>query len=41
MKNQEAIKLFEYKTICTLCNAEMEKGFISIVDVIEVLTNTN
>ncbi|WP_316765235.1 hypothetical protein [Pedobacter frigiditerrae] len=40
MKQQSAIQLFEDKKVRTLWNAEEEKWFISIVDVIEVLTNS-
>lgn len=40
MKEQNAIQLFEEKKVRTLWDAEQEKWFISIVDVIGVLTNS-
>ncbi len=39
MKQQNAIKVFENKKVRTLWDADQEKWFISIIDVIEVLTN--
>ena len=41
MKKLETIKVFEDKKVRTLWDEEKEKWFISIVDVIEILTNTN
>jgi len=40
MLNQTAIKLFESKKVRSVWDAEQEKWFISIVDVIEVLTES-
>ena len=40
MLNQTAIKLFENKKVRSVWDAEQEKWFISIVDVIEVLTES-
>jgi hypothetical protein len=40
VKQQNAIQLFEDKKVRTLWDAEQEKWYISIVDVIEVLTNS-
>ena len=40
MKQQNAIKLFENKKVRTLWDADQEKWFISIIDVIEVLTES-
>lgn len=40
MEKKNEIKLFEEKKVRTLWNEEQEKWFISIVDVIEVLTET-
>jgi len=39
MEKQEAIKIFEDKKVRTIWDESQEKWFISIVDVIEVLTN--
>ena len=41
MKQQDAIKIFEDKNIRVLWNSDQEKWFISIIDVIEVLTNSD
>jgi hypothetical protein len=41
MKQQNAIKIFEEKKVRTLWDADQEKWFISIIDVVEVLTNTD
>jgi hypothetical protein len=41
MKQQNAIQLFEDKKVRTIWVADQEKWFISIIDVIEVLTNTD
>jgi len=38
---QEAIKIFEEKKVRTVWDAEQEKWYISIIDVIEVLTGSN
>ena len=40
MKKKEAIKLFEDKQVRTLWDAEQEKWFISLIDVIAVLTDS-
>jgi len=41
MKQQNAIQLFEDKKVRTIWDAEGEKWYISIIDVIEVLTNSD
>jgi len=41
MKQQNAIQLFEDKKVRTLWDAELEKWYISVIDVIEILTNTD
>ena len=41
MKQQNAIQLFEDKKVRTLWDADQEKWFISIIDVIEILTNSD
>ena len=41
MKQLNAIQLFEDKKVRTLWDAEQEKWYISIIDVIEVLTNSD
>ena len=41
MKQQNAIQLFEDKKVRTLWDEEQEKWYISIIDVIEILTNTD
>jgi len=41
MKQQNAIKIFEEKKVRTLWDSEQDKWFISIIDVVEVLTNTD
>ena len=41
MKEQNAIRLFEEKKVRTLWDAEQEKWYISIVDVIEALTDSD
>jgi len=40
MKKENTIKIFEDKRVRTIWDADQEKWFISIIDVIEVLTNT-
>jgi len=40
MKQQDAIKVFEDKKVRTLWDGEQEKWFISIVDVVSVLTDS-
>lgn len=40
MKNINAIKLFEEKKVRTIWDADQEKWFVSIIDVIEILTNS-
>ncbi len=41
MTKETAIKLFEEKQVRTIWDAEQEKWYISIVDVIEILTGTD
>jgi len=41
MKQENAIQLFENKKVRTLWDAENEKWFFSIIDVIEVLTESD
>ena len=41
MKQENAIQLFEDKKVRTLWDANQEKWFISVIDVIEVLTNSD
>lgn len=41
MKHQNSMQLFEDKKVRTLWDAEQEKWYISIVDVIEILTNSD
>ncbi len=41
MKQQNTIQLFEDKKVRTIWNSELEKWFVSIIDVIEVLTETD
>ncbi|MDX2129808.1 MAG: Bro-N domain-containing protein [Chloroherpetonaceae bacterium] len=41
MSKETAIKIFEEKQVRTLWDAEQEKWYISIVDVIEILTGTD
>lgn len=41
MKKKLEVKIFEDKNIRTIWNEEKEKWFISIIDVIEVLTNSD
>ena len=40
MEKQHAIKIFEDKKVRTLWNEEQEKWYISIIDVIEILTGS-
>ncbi len=40
MKQQDAIKIFEEKKVRTIWDSEHEKWYISIIDVIEILTNS-
>ena len=40
MKNKTAIKIFESKQIRLVWNEEKEKWYFSIIDVIEVLTES-
>jgi hypothetical protein len=40
MKKENAIQLFESKKVRTIWDSEQEKWFISIIDVIEILTET-
>lgn len=41
MKQQDAIQLFENKKVRTIWDSEQEKWFVSIIDVIEILTETD
>ena len=41
MKQQNAIQIFEDKKVRTLWDADLEKWYVSIIDVIEVLTNSD
>ena len=41
MKSSEAIKIFEDKKVRTLWDEESEKWYISIVDVVEILTESS
>ena len=41
MTKDNALKLFEEKQARTIWDAEQEKWFLSIIDVIKVLTNTD
>jgi BRO family, N-terminal domain len=41
MEQQNAIQLFEDKQVRTLWDAEQEKWYLSIIDVIEILTGTD
>jgi len=41
MKQQDAIQLFENKKVRTVWDTEQEKWFISIIDVIEILTESD
>ncbi|WP_207760136.1 hypothetical protein [Avrilella dinanensis] len=41
MKKKNKIKLFEEKKVRTLWDEEQEKWYISVIDVIEVLTGTD
>ncbi len=40
MKKQDAIQIFEDKKVRTLWDAEQEKWYLSIVDVIAILTES-
>ena len=40
MKKQEAIKIFEDKSVRAVWDAELEKWYFSIVDVIAILTDS-
>ncbi len=40
MKNQHAIKLFEERNVRTVWDAELEKWYFSVVDVVAVLTDS-
>jgi hypothetical protein len=41
MKKENEIKIFEDKKVRTLWDAEQEKWYLSIIDVIEILTGTD
>lgn len=41
MKEQNAIQLFENKKVRTFWNSEQEKWYVSIIDVVEALTDTD
>jgi DNA-damage-inducible protein D len=40
MNKENAIRLFEDKKVRTLWDADQEKWYISVIDVIEILTNS-
>ena len=40
MNNKESIKLFEEKKVRTIWDEEQEKWYFSIVDVVEILTES-
>lgn len=40
MKQQDAIQLFENKKVRTVWDSEQEKWFVSIIDVVSVLTES-
>ena len=40
MEKQNEIKIFEEKKVRTLWDAELEKWYFSIIDVIEILTDS-
>ena len=40
MSKQEAIKLFDDKTVRTIWNKDHEKWYFSVVDVIQILTES-
>lgn len=41
MKKEESIKIFEEKKVRTVWDADNEKWYLSIIDVIEILTGTD
>ena len=41
MKNENAIQLFENKKVRSVWDSEQEKWYISIIDVIEILTDSD
>ena len=41
MKQQKAVQIFEEQNVRTHWDAEKEKWYISIIDVIQILTNTD
>ena len=41
MNKKESIQLFEDKQVRTLWDADQEKWYLSIIDVIEILTGTD
>lgn|SRR5690242_18294517 len=41
MSKKESMQLFEDKQVRTVWDAELEKWYISIIDVIEILTGTD
>jgi len=41
MKKQDTIKLFEDKKVRTIWDGEQEKWYFSVIDVVEVLTNSD
>lgn len=41
MKKKDEIKLFEEKKVRTVWDAEREVWYLSIIDVVEVLTGTD
>ncbi len=40
MNNKESIKLFEEKKVRTIWDEEQEKWYFSIIDVVEILTES-
>ncbi len=41
MNKENIIKIFEDKKVCTIWDEEQEKWYLSIIDVIEILTGTD
>lgn len=40
MKKEDAVKIFEDKKVRTLWDEDQEKGYLSVIDVIAVLTDS-
>ena len=38
---KDAVKIFEDKTVRTVWDVEQEKWYFAVIDIIEILTNTN